>query len=123
MQGGGNEYCLRIETEFASEEAAAAAYSRFSGYKYVMWGCAMCRIPSYVPVGTEFNFTGENRPLGYYLCSNISMYPCASGLYSAVGRNVISEDEWTYKSYTERKLDKKQTKGSKVTVFVNYNAT
>lgn len=121
-EGGEAEYCLRIETEYASQEAAGAAYTRFSGYKYVMWGCSMCRLPNYYPVGTEFLFEEEERPLGYYLCNRIVIYPCASGIYADTGRNVISEDEWAYKSYTERKLDKKQTKGAKVTVFVNYNA-
>ena len=47
---------------------------------------------------------------------------CASGIFGSVGRNTLSEDEWTYRSDIERRLDKKQNKGEKVTVFVNHNA-
>ena len=122
ISGGGAEQCLNIDTDYASEEAAGAAYGRFDGYKYVMWKCTMCLLPGYVPVGTEFDFTGEHQPEGYYLCNNITIKPCASGIFGSVGRNTITEDEWAYKSEMDRRLDKKQSKGEKVTVFVNHNA-
>ena len=120
--GGRADRCLNIETDYASNEAASSVYARFNGYKYVMWKCAMCLLPGYVSVGTEFNFCGEDRPDGYYLCSSVTITPCASGIFGSIGRNTISEDEWTYRSDIERRLDKKQNKGEKMTVFVNHNA-
>ena len=120
--GARADHCLSISTDYASEDAAGAVYSRFNGYKYYMWKCDMCILPEYAAVGTELDFIGEARPEGYYLCSSINMTLCASGIFGSIGRNTLSEDEWTYRSDIERRLDTKQDKGAKVTVFVNHNA-
>lgn len=117
------DHCLSISTDYASQDAAGSAYERLNGYNYYMWQCAMCMLPGYIAAGTEFNFIGDgDRPEGYYLCNSITIKLCASGIFGSVGRNTLSEDEWTYRSDLERRLDAKQNKGAKVTVFVNHNA-
>lgn len=121
-RGDKADRCISIDTSYASQDAADAAYTRFKGYKYIMWRCQGCILPKYVPAGTEIGFIGEDRPSGYYLCNSVTIMPCASGIFGVLARNTISDDEWAYKSNMERKLSKKQTKGDKVTVFVNYNA-
>lgn len=117
---GGGAPMLEVSSELVSEAVADSLWGRLNEHHFIMWAVDMCLVSQYISCGMVFAFDDTDET-NKYVCSSVSLYPTAAGLFASVGRSAVSEDEWAYKSYTERNLSKKQNKGGKVTVFVNYN--
>jgi hypothetical protein len=119
---GASDIVLKINTSFATQALANYIWQQIgSSYYYNSWKCEKALVDSYIPAVSAISFTDGATSVSRD-CNYISLYPTASGLYASLGANAVTEDEWDYSSSVDRKLDKKQTKGEKIKVFVSKNA-
>lgn len=117
--GSGNAYeTIRIDTPLASVELASSALGAMSGdFTYTAWRCEKGLATGWIYVGAIY-FYGTST----LICNNVTLYPSPAGLFFTASANAVEEDEASYVSQIQRQLGKKQNKGDKVVIFVNYNA-
>lgn len=100
---GDPENTLMISTEFASEELCAAVAEEIGSFEYRGWSCEKGLAREYIYPGA-INFSDE---IGMLLCTNVTMYPSAAGIFFSVSANAVPETDYAYRSQVQRQLDRK----------------
>lgn len=92
---------LEIETPYASAALAGALYGRLKDYTYTAWSCDKILTASFLPSPSSLITFGDKTDMYVNSCT-VSL--TSTGIYSAVGRNAVNEDEMEYHNRTEREL-------------------
>ena len=100
---------LEIETPYASAALAGTLYSRLKDYTYKAWECSKLLMTSFLPSPSSLITFGTKTDMYVNSCT-VSL--TSTGIYAAVGRNAVSEDETEYRNRTERELIMRYRLGS-----------
>ncbi len=98
---GSAENTLMISTEYASAELCAAVFNEIKDFEYRGWSCEKGLAHEYIyPGAIEFSD-------GTLLCTNVTMYPSAAGIFFSASANAVPETDCAYRSQVQRQLDRK----------------
>lgn len=98
---GSADSTLMISTEFASEQLCTAVFEEIQDFEYRGWTCEKSLAHEYIyPGAIEFS----NSTL---LCTNVTMYPSAAGIFFSASANAVPETDYAYRSQVQRQLDRK----------------
>lgn len=92
---------LEIETPYASAALAGALYGRLKDYTYTAWNCNKMLTASFIPSPSSLITFGDKTDMCVNSCTASLT---STGIYAAVSRNAVSEDEMDYHNRTEREL-------------------
>ena len=98
---GSAENTLMISTEYASAELCAAVFNEIKDFEYRGWSCEKGLAHEYIYPGAVW--FGES-PL---LCTNVTMYPSAAGIFFSASANAVPETDHAYQSRVQRQLSLK----------------
>lgn len=98
---GSAENTLMISTEYASAELCTAVFLEIKDFVYRGWTCEKGLAQEYIYPGAIW-FGDE--PL---LCTNVTMYPSAAGIFFSASANSVPETDHAYRSRIRRQLDRK----------------
>lgn len=98
---GGAENTLMISTEYASEQLCTAVFLEINDFEYRGWTCEKGLAQEYIYPGAVW--FGES-PL---LCTNVTMYPSAAGIFFSASANAVPETDHAYQSRVQRQLSLK----------------
>lgn len=98
---GEAENTLMISTEFASAELCAAVFEEIQDFEYRGWTCEKGLAHEYIyPGAIEFSDST-------LLCTNVTMYPSAAGIFFSASANAVPETDYAYRSQVQRQLSLK----------------
>lgn len=100
--GSGNaDSTLMISTEFASEQLCTAVFPEIKDFEYRGWTCEKGLAQEYIyPGAIEFSDST-------LICTNVTMYPSAAGIFFSASANAVPETDYAYRSQVQRQLDRK----------------
>lgn len=105
---GGAENTLMISTEFASAELCAAVFEEIQDFEYRGWTCEKGLAHEYIyPGAIEFSDST-------LLCTNVTMYPSAAGIFFSASANAVPETDYAYRSQVQRQLNERVQIGKTV---------
>lgn len=100
--GGAAENTLMISTEFASAQLCAAVWQEIQSFEYRGWTCENGLAQEYIYPGAIW--FDSDAPM---LCTNVTMYPSAAGIFFNASANAVPETDYAYRSQVRRQLDRK----------------
>ena len=105
---GSAENTLMISTEFASAELCAAVFEEIQDFEYRGWTCEKGLAQEYIyPGAIEFSDST-------LLCTNVTMYPSAAGIFFSASANAVPETDYAYRSQVQRQLNERVQIGKTV---------
>lgn len=100
--GSANE-TLMISTPLASQKLCSAVCRNISEIEYRAWECDKALTNRFIYPG-DIIFSGEDTAR---LCTNITMYPSAAGIFFSASANAAPETDYAYQSQVQRQLKRK----------------
>lgn len=99
---GSADSTLMISTEYASEQLCTAVFLAIKDFEYRGWTCENGLAQEYIYPGAIW-FGGDD-PM---ICTNVTMYPSAAGIFFTASANAVPETDYAYRSQVQRQLDRK----------------
>ena len=94
---------LLLSTPIASQELCSAVCRNISRIDYRAWECDKALTNRFIYPG-DIIFSGEETAR---LCTNITMYPSAAGIFFSASANAAPETDYAYQSQVQRQLKRK----------------
>lgn len=99
-QVGSAPNTIKIDTPLVSAALAGAVEETINGYTYSAWSCEKALLDVCPTFDTAVEFADGNTRL----CNNATVNITGSGLYAALSRNKVSEDEFDYSGQLKRDI-------------------
>ena len=94
---------LMLSTPIASQELCSAVCRNISEIEYRAWECDKALTRWFIYPG-DIIFSGEETAR---LCTNVTMYPSAAGIFFSASANAAPETDYAYQSQVQRQLKRK----------------